>query len=129
MNACALRDPKLRCDRKKLGISTQPIYQSGRHVQEAVQTPDRDQEDSDNNGGNVVHSRYVPGDMQHMFEQIVDRFSHKYPVTVLSTSPYLVIFDNFTTPAEGDALVALPPRWERSTDTGTMNEYGESGMA
>ena len=28
-NACYLRDPKIRCNRKNLNISTEPIYRPG----------------------------------------------------------------------------------------------------
>jgi prolyl 4-hydroxylase len=95
-NACHLLDPKVRCDRKNLNISTDPIYR--------------------------------PGDMQSMFESIVPDFGHRYGVTVLSTDPYIVTFDNFLTDQEADALIStVDGSWERSTDTGSVNEFGETG--
>jgi hypothetical protein len=94
-NACLLRDPKLRCQRESLNMSTQPIYQ--------------------------------PGDMDRMFQSIQQRFQDRYQITVHSTSPWVVTFENFVTDAEADALVKSIGRWERSTDTGSMNEFGESG--
>ena len=71
--ACDLRDPKIRCDRNFLNISTDPIYR--------------------------------PGDMEAIFSDIEKDFSSKYKVTVHSTSPWLVQFDDFLTEEEADALI------------------------
>jgi len=91
-----LLDPKVRCDRKNLNISTDPTYK--------------------------------PGDMLDMFESIVPNFGSRYGVTVHSTDPYIVTFDNFLTDEESDALVStVEGTWERSTDTGSVNEFGETG--
>ena len=70
---------------------------------------------------------YVPGSMSDMFSSIVDRFSDKYEVSVLSTDPWVVVFDNFLTNAEAKALITTVKKWERSTDTGSANEFGEVG--
>jgi hypothetical protein len=106
VNACAMRDPKLRCDRRALNMSTTPIYSNGAHLPEG---------------------RYETGDMHRMFESLVEKYSQRYAVNVLSRTPWVVVFDNFTTEEEGKALVGAIGRWERSTDTGAMNEFGESG--
>lgn len=92
---CDLRDPKIRCDRKRLNISTDPIYEAG--------------------------------DMDAMFSNIEREYS-RYNVTVLSRSPWIVTFDNFLTDEEADALISTNEgNWERSTDTGQVNAFGETG--
>ena len=40
-----------------------------------------------------------------MFESVVDRFDSKYGITVLSTDPWVIIFDNFLTDSEVKALI------------------------
>ena len=70
---------------------------------------------------------YAPGDMKAMFEGIVDKFGSRYDITVLSTDPYVVTFDNFLSSAEAKALISTVKKWERSTDTGSANEFGEVG--
>jgi prolyl 4-hydroxylase len=95
-NACEMRNPKLRCDRARLNISSTPIY--------------------------------APGDMNSMFESLEERFGKRYGVTVLSKSPWVVTFDNFVSDEEVDALIETNKHsFERSTDTGSMNEFGETG--
>lgn len=95
-NACHLRDPKLRCDRNFLNISTDPIY--------------------------------APGDMNDMFSAIEHMYGDRYGVTVLSRDPWVVTFDNFLTDAEADALIStVEGQWEQSTDSGQVNEFGETG--
>jgi prolyl 4-hydroxylase len=95
-NACHLLDPKVRCDRRNLNMSTDPIYK--------------------------------PGDMLDMFQSIEANFGERYKVTVVSTDPYIVTFDDFLTDTEIDALITtVDGGWERSTDTGSANEFGEVG--
>jgi len=94
-NACHLRDPKIRCPRAALNMSTDPIYQ--------------------------------PGDMNRMFTSIKSRFGHLYDINILSESPWVVTFDNFLTDKETKALIKTVKKWERSTDTGETNEFGETG--
>lgn len=95
-DACRLRDPKLRCDRRALNMTIDPVYR--------------------------------PGDMYRMFETVERRFGNRYgPVTVYSRDPFIVTFENFVSEEEADALIDTIPRWERSTDSGSMNEFGESG--
>eukprot|EP01038_Epipyxis_sp_PR26KG_P013151 gene13151-17619_t len=94
-NTCELRDPKIRCPRSALNMSTEPIYK--------------------------------PGDMEQMFGSIQSRFDGIYDVNVLSTSPWVITLDNFLTNEEADALITTVERWERSTDSGTTNEFGETG--
>lgn len=94
-NACHLRDPKVRCDRAALNMSTTPIY--------------------------------APGDMDKMFENIQTKFGSRYGVNVISTAPWVVTFDNFLSDKEIKALIKTQKKWERSTDSGQSNEYGETG--
>ena len=70
---------------------------------------------------------YLPGDMNKMFSNIVKDFGSVYDVNVLSTDPWVVTFDNFLTDSEAVALIQTVNKWERSTDTGTSNEFGETG--
>lgn len=95
-DACHLRDPKVRCDRNFLNISTSPIYQ--------------------------------PGDFDRVFSQISDKYGELYGAEVLSTSPWVVVFNNFVSDEEGEAIISsVKDHWERSTDTGKVNEFGEAG--
>lgn len=94
-SACHLRDPKVRCNRSHLNISTEPIYR--------------------------------PGDMNDMFSSIVRDFP-QYTPTVISTSPWVVEFHDFIADEEIYAILdSVHNNWERSTDTGKMNEFGETG--
>jgi hypothetical protein len=70
---------------------------------------------------------YQPGDMNKMFSSIVERFGSVYDINVLSTDPWVVTFDNFLTDSEAKALISTVDTWERSTDTGTTNDFGETG--
>lgn len=94
-DACELRDPKIRCDRGRLNITTTPVY--------------------------------GPGDMASMFSTIEEKWGH-YGIEVLSKEPWVVTFDNFLTEEETDALIETNKgNWERSTDTGAVNAFGETG--
>lgn len=70
---------------------------------------------------------YAPGDMSDMFESIVERFGDRYGVEILSRDPWVVTFENFVSDEEIDALIETNQMFERSTDTGTTNEFGETG--
>lgn len=71
---------------------------------------------------------YAPGDMDNMFSEIEAKYGDQYGVNVLSTSPWVVTFDNFLTDVEITELIrSVNDNWERSTDTGTQNEFGETG--
>lgn len=71
---------------------------------------------------------YAPGDQQRIFENMISAYDSKFGVTVLSTDPWIVTFDNFMTDEEVEALIStVEGTWERSTDTGTMNAFGEAG--
>ena len=99
-NACELRDPKIRCDRARLNITTTPVY--------------------------------APGDMNLMFENILDEFRDYGPEVLSSPAagkekPWVVTFENFLSDQEIDALISTNNNFERSTDTGSTNEFGETG--
>jgi hypothetical protein len=70
----------------------------------------------------------VPGKLNQMFERVDKELRSKYKVNVLSYDPWVVTIDDFVTDAEADALISVVgDKWERSTDTGSMNKYGETG--
>ncbi len=62
-----------------------------------------------------------------MFESLITKFGSKYDINIISTSPWIVTFDNFLTDKEVSALIKTVKRWERSTDVGETNEIGETG--
>jgi len=94
--SCHLLDPKVRCDRDRLGIKKDHVYQ--------------------------------PGDMNAMFESIEKTYGKRYGVTIHSRDPWVVTFDNFLTDIEVESLIeSVEGNWERSTDTGSSNEFGETG--
>jgi len=94
--ACELLDPKVRCNRDRLGIKNEHVY--------------------------------APGDMNAMFSSIKKTYGSMYGINVLSQDPWVVTFDNFLTDKEIDALIAsVNGNWERSTDTGSSNAFGETG--
>lgn len=71
---------------------------------------------------------YAPGDMQDMFMNIKDKFGDRYGVNILSDDPWVVTFDNFLTDTEiAELIKSVNENWERSTDTGSQNEFGETG--
>lgn len=95
-NRCDLRDPKVRCDRARLNIATEPIYKSG--------------------------------DLDDMFSHIEEDFGDRYGVTIVSRDPWIVTFDNFVSDEEVTAIIeSVEGHWERSTDTGQTNAFGETG--
>ena len=71
---------------------------------------------------------YAPGDMNDMFSSIERDFGDRYDITVMSTDPWVVVFDNFVSEEEINAMIStVEGNWERSTDTGQANEFGEVG--
>lgn len=70
---------------------------------------------------------YAPGEMSMMFESLIDRFEDRYTINVLSTSPYVVTFDDFLSNDEIRALTSEVKGWTRSTDSGKTNNVGASG--
>ena len=83
----------------------------------------------DRNRLNITNDHvYAPGDMQSMFSNIKDKFDDRYGVNILSDDPWVVTFDNFLTDTEISELIkSVNDNWERSTDTGQQNEFGETG--
>jgi len=103
-NACEIRDPKVRCTFEYLNLTTVPSYADGN-----IDTGE-------------------PGSLQKMFSSIEERFGDVYDITVLSEDPWIVQFDNFFNAEDAAGVLStVSGRWERSTDTGAMNEFGESG--
>jgi hypothetical protein len=62
--------------------------------------------------------------MGAMFSGIQDRFRSRYNVTIHSTDPWVVTFEDFLTEDEMLALISSVGRFQRSTDTGLTNEFG-----
>ncbi|CAE7847035.1 P4H5, partial [Symbiodinium microadriaticum] len=48
-------------------------------------------------------------------------------ITVVSRDPWIVIFHDFLQDVETAALLRSVNQWERSTDTGQQNKFGETG--
>jgi prolyl 4-hydroxylase len=68
------------------------------------------------------------GSLETIFSNIVANANKEYgDVTVLSTSPWIVTIDNFVKDTEAEALLGSVQTWERSTDIGAFNEFGEQG--
>ncbi len=71
---------------------------------------------------------YAPGDMNDMFSSIERDFGDRYDITVMSTDPWVVVFDNFVSEEEINAMIStVEDNGGRSTDTGQANEFGEVG--
>ena len=63
-----------------------------------------------------------------MFSSIQEKYGEYFDITIVSTDPWVVTFENFVTDEEIENILAsVNGRWERSTDTGSMNEFGETG--
>ena len=96
-NSCHLRDSKVRCRRESLNISNSIAFSN-------------------------------PGSMENMFASLKKRLDNKFgAVNVLSTSPWVITVDDFVSNDEAHDLITGITTWERSTDAGEMNEFGESG--
>jgi len=103
-DACDIRDPKVRCTFEYLNLTRVPSYQNGN-----LETGEA-------------------GSLQKMFSSIEERFGDVYDITILSRDPWVVQFDNFfDKDVAAGVLSTVMGKWERSTDTGMMNEFGESG--
>lgn len=69
-----------------------------------------------------------PGQLNAIFERIAANEDNRFGnITVLSTSPWMITFDDFLNDDEVEALIVTTNKWERSTDTGKSNAYGEAG--
>mmetsp|Transcript_444 Transcript_444/g.841 ORF Transcript_444/g.841 Transcript_444/m.841 type:complete len:345 (-) Transcript_444:119-1153(-) len=78
---------------------------------------------------NTTHTAALyPGRLNEIFERIARNENNEFgEVTVLSRDPWVVTFDDFMNVDETNALVNVVEYWERSTDTGRMNKFGEVG--
>lgn len=95
--ACHLRDRKVRCAREFLNMT------------------------------DIPPAFEKPGDVDATFTRIVDTYKDTFGITVHSRDPWVLTFDNFLSSEEADAMIKSVRTWERSTDTGAMNEHGETG--
>ena len=48
---------------------------------------------------------YAPGTLDHVFSNLVEKYHHRYEVNVLSTSPWVITFENFITDIEVNAIL------------------------
>ena len=70
----------------------------------------------------------VPGKLNQMFERVDKELRGRYKVNILSHDPWIMTIDDFMTAEETEAIItATGKNWERSTDTGQTNKYGETG--
>mmetsp|Transcript_25235 Transcript_25235/g.47191 ORF Transcript_25235/g.47191 Transcript_25235/m.47191 type:complete len:362 (+) Transcript_25235:1996-3081(+) len=78
---------------------------------------------------NISHTKALePNTLHTIFNRLESDLSSKYKVDVHSRSPFVVTIDDFMTSEEADALIKSGGvKWERSTDTGTSNKFGETG--
>lgn len=77
---------------------------------------------------NITESRaFTANTLDSMFSALKKQLGDMYgSVKVVSTSPWVVVVDNFVSDDESHELITGVQNWERSTDAGEMNEYGES---
>lgn len=78
---------------------------------------------------NTTHTGFlVPGKLNEMFERVDKDLRSKYKINVLSYDPWIVTIDDFMTDEETEAIISSTgKKWERSTDTGSTNKFGETG--
>ena len=97
-NSCDLLDAKKRCSREFLNITDQHVWK--------------------------------PGDLNTMFERILADHSEYSPVVHSRppTGPWIITLDHFLSDEETDSLISWGTElgFERSTDTGVANEFGET---
>lgn len=96
-HACHLRDSKVRCSRSALNISEAGALQVG--------------------------------SLNNIFERILhlSQIGEIGKVNILSRDPWILEFEDLFSLAEANAIISSVNQWERSTDTGKMNQYGEQG--
>eukprot|EP00035_Acanthoeca_spectabilis_P004374 m.102746 g.102746 ORF g.102746 m.102746 type:complete len:430 (-) comp12548_c0_seq4:3008-4297(-) len=71
-----------------------------------------------------------PGGLNKMFQDIIanERFKEMYNTTVMSTEPYILLFDNFAHPGDWEGLEnMLAGTFEGSTVVGKMTDDGKIG--
>ena len=89
------------------------------------------------NANYMAQTRVFPnaGDLNKMFENIVTQYNtHKnqteddgqieWDLEILSTSPWILKFDNFFTEQEAKGIIEAAGKFERSTDVGKKDETG-----
>lgn len=78
---------------------------------------------------NISHTKALePNSLNSKFNRIEHELSSQYNINIVSRSPFIVTFDNFLSSQEADSLIKVGGvKWERSTDTGTSNKFGETG--
>jgi len=74
---------------------------------------------------NITAPAYQPGSLNKIFSTIVDDYP-QYKPRVLSKEPWIIVFDELFSKQEADEIFNSVGPFERSTDTGSMNQYGEA---
>ena len=99
-----------------------PVTCGACHLRDAKVRCDRDKLE-------IAHTKALePNTLQTLFDRIENELSSVYNVSVESRSPFIITIDDFLTHQEADSLIeAGGIKWERSTDTGTANKFGETG--
>ena len=97
-NMCQLMDPRIRCDKARMNVSTTPS---------------------------------VPiGGLDKLFNKIVDNFSNTYDITVLSSDPWVITFDNFLTREEVDGFMQATDNsvdtWSKSVEFTGSDSFGNA---
>lgn len=67
------------------------------------------------------------GEMNTLFGSLRQNYDTSYGITVVSQDPWIVTFDHFISDDEANALVSKQTQWQRSTETGNENAFGEAG--
>jgi len=70
---------------------------------------------------------FLEGDLNVFFDSLRGEYDALYGVEILSDDPWVVTFDNFLSDDEAAALIARQTHWQRSTETGSANVFGETG--
>lgn len=78
---------------------------------------------------NTTHTQALtPGRLNQIFERIALNENNQFgKIEIISRDPWVITFDDFLTQKETEEMIKVVTYWERSTDTGQMNKFGETG--
>jgi prolyl 4-hydroxylase len=78
--------------------------------------------------GTADSGALVPGQLQDIFARIERNDNNQFGnITVMSRDPWVIVFHDFVKDVEAEAILNSVDQWERSTDTGQSNKFGETG--
>ena len=70
----------------------------------------------------------APGQLNSIFERIERNENNQFGnLTIVSRDPWVIVFHDFVKEVESEAILGSVQTWERSTDTGSANKFGETG--